>query len=727
MLLLAFFGFALSCSSDDGVTGDNTNPDDSGSDDGGSGDGGSDDGSGDSGSSTDLFSVSFSSELDGLTGAGNDAFEEGTVISIYNGEEIKEYSFSGEGFSSDEPFKVDRATNYQYATIYPTPADPSAVLSSGSYTFTAAADQSAGLVSSDLLVGATSSTNSVSPTLSFGHAMASIVITVTHDSFSTTDSGVLTVNAAAEATCNLSDLTVAASGSASAITAYYNGSNQYIAIIAPQSIASGADFVTYVDAAGGITSQTYSLTSTVEFEAGGQYTYKYDASSNTLTFVSATIGAWLTGEGGTINGIATLTSPIVATAPGSLRAQVEWSVLSPDSRITTVDIYEDDALVASDVDFNDGSYIVEGLSAGTHSLGVQLKGDGLQSLVTSADVEVYDLAAFSYTEEIDVCLPYHSFVTGENDLTIYWSAEDSAYSDGEVTISFDGGETTIAVDKDADQTTYSEGTLGGEYEVTVGVMIDELPEGAIDPYPYTVEYTIPSTSVGDVFAKDGTVYNNPFDWVDDNHFPGDYATYTTSYIGSISIAWDGTKSYDNTATNANGYHANNSTDVYSGVDGCVTFDLQANYYLGQFAWWWRRGTLVYASNSDAPSEFTIYGAADLGDGTTLDNTMEDYNKTVDGLATGTADFDNMPKWIKLLESDALTREGSTTTYANLILSTVLGDMQDARAVRNGFHYLMDDTTTAVRYIRIQFNSTWSGSTTPSPQISELDFWGTLAE
>ncbi len=728
MLLCALALFTLSCSSDDGVSDDNITQEDSQSGD-------------DSGStSTGLYAVSFTAEIELIeqdgTRVANDLFETGDVIAANNGERTTSYSYSSDKFSSDDPFMVDRATNYAYTAIYP--AD-TAAFSGSNYTFKLATDQSSeeGLTSSDLLVGRVSETNSVAPVITFTHAMSSVIINVKSDSFSSGDSGELTITALAEAVCDFESDSYSGSTSKE-ITAYSLGDDTFVAIIAPQDVTSLT--ASFIDAAGGVSGAETGFNSISAFESGVQYEFDWDVEANTVTLTGVNIAEWnYVGSQSIDYDSDALPAPTLSAIGGDKRAQIEYSIVTNDSRISEVvltidgveESYNADLFTFDESDFK-YKYIIEDgsklTSVGTYELSVMLKSDDGESSRNSNSValQVYDLSAYQSSFRT----PYYSYLDSSG-ATLLWTpvSEDDSYATFQVIYNTS---TTVTVSASDTQTTLSGATAGGSYIIaTKYIGIEGLPSEMLDPCEVYDTLSFSSINVGTALAKDGTVFNNIFD--NDARLVGDYSTYSDSNIGqsktafgSIKHAWDSEVTYTNSNNMCDGYHAHGDDQAetypnkYLGVDGCVTFDLQANYYIGQYAYWQRRSTNLYAAGNI--KEFTIYGAADFGE--TLTNENSDYNKVTE---EGVADFDSMSdKWIKIINSAELTRQG-TTTGVNLATSTNADDMQDYQDIINGHHFASDNSSTAVRYIRIQIHSTWDGSAEPSPQIGEFDFWGTLVE
>ncbi len=493
---------------------------------------------------------------------------------------------------------------------------------------------------------------------------------------------------------------------------------------------------------GGISGVTTNFENFDTFESGYQYDLEWDIAANTVSLTGVNIAAWESVASQDVDYDKTeyLPTPTLSVIAGNLRTQVEYSLVTNDSRVSSVVLTVDGtpesydaALFTLDESDMKYKYIVEDsgsllTQAGTHSVTAKLEAadNSLSSIESnSATAQVYDLT--NYTEPFRSA--YYNYLDSSG-ATLLWTpvSEDDSYATFQVIYNTS---TTATISASDTQTTLSGATAGGTYITkTTYSNIEGLPSVMLDPCEVYDTLTFSSTNMGTALAKDGTVFNNIFD--NDARLVGDYSTYSDSNIGqsktafgSIKHTWDSEVTYTNSNNMCDGYHAHGTyeesyPDKYVGVDGCVTFDLQANYYLAQYAYSQRRSSSLYTAGN--VKSFTIYGAADLESGETLDNKMEEYNKMAED---GTPDFDNMPGWVKILDSAELTRQG-TTTGVNLATSTDANDMQDYQEIVNGHHFAMDNSTTAVRYIRIQIHSTWDNSTSPSPQMGEFYFWGSAA-
>ncbi len=112
---------------------------------------------------------------------------------------------------------------------------------SASYTFSMQSAQNSGdnYEKSDLLVASTSATGKSEIALSFNHVLSNVVVNITGASYSN-----VLLNAKIAAACNLKSGSYAASGSSVEFSPAANSSQGIKAIVAPQTLASGAKFIT---------------------------------------------------------------------------------------------------------------------------------------------------------------------------------------------------------------------------------------------------------------------------------------------------------------------------------------------------------------------------------------------------------------------------------------------------------------------------------------------------
>ncbi len=227
--------------------------------------------------------LTFSASISASTRVASNAFETGDkiLVSAHDGTSLYasqvEYSYDGTIFSSDTPIKYTSSTqNLSFNAVY-----PSTVSLAENFTFSVLADQSSGnnYEMSDLLVSVAEATNDACPTLLFKHKFTSLVVNITTEGKS---GGVMSFNAKGEATVDLTNSSVVASGSVGTVTPLYSA-DSYKAILAPQSFDASSLVASYT-----VDSITYEWIAEAGFELleGYRHTYNWDINSNKVTLVS---------------------------------------------------------------------------------------------------------------------------------------------------------------------------------------------------------------------------------------------------------------------------------------------------------------------------------------------------------------------------------------------------------------------------------------------------------
>ncbi len=193
------------------------------------------------------------------------------------------YTYDGTIFSSTTPIIYDsRSQNLSFMAAYPTVDD-----FAESFTFEVLADQGSGdnFEMSDLLVATTDASFDLCPTLTFKHAMSSLVVNITDADLK---GGVLKVYAVGETAVDLGAQTYTAATGASAMEIIAAYDTSYKAIFSPQSIKSGDIIATY-EVNG--TTYTWNADKDIDFQSGYCYTYSWDLAINGITF-EGSIEGW---------------------------------------------------------------------------------------------------------------------------------------------------------------------------------------------------------------------------------------------------------------------------------------------------------------------------------------------------------------------------------------------------------------------------------------------------
>ncbi|MFI3288488.1 MAG: CotH kinase family protein [Rikenellaceae bacterium] len=251
--------------------------------------------------STEIQEITFLSDIGELSKVSDSSFESGDKISVMATDDSgvvqnATYTFSNSVFSSSDPITKEEGEKLSFRATYPTCVDIE-----GGFDFTIAADQSSdGYELSDLLVSTLDATIAEQPSLTFEHRLSNVVTT-----FELTDGTAIMpegVKFTAQNTvkCDIANDTYQGDGTFTKITAKENGSLGYVAILAPQTIEAGDNFVTVTY--GGVAISA-ALTMDATFESGVQYTYEIVIDSQTSTIVSIDlIGAVISGwEDPTVN------------------------------------------------------------------------------------------------------------------------------------------------------------------------------------------------------------------------------------------------------------------------------------------------------------------------------------------------------------------------------------------------------------------------------------------
>ncbi len=235
----------------------------------------------------DSKNIEFSAEiLEATTKATLTGFENGDeiLVSAKNSSAVNavtKYAYNDGKFISTTPFKASEA-RVNYEAFY-----PSTVNGSGQFTFTVMADQSTmeNFTKSDLLVAMTEETSSSTPKLSFYHKLTAVTVNLSGD---VEEGAKVTVNALGEVEVNTMSNTYLAKGSLMKVTSYNSGNNSFRAIIAPQTIEPGTEFIS-IEMGG----KTYTQVTkeAVAIDNGSQYIINAIIKDGAVTF-EASINPW---------------------------------------------------------------------------------------------------------------------------------------------------------------------------------------------------------------------------------------------------------------------------------------------------------------------------------------------------------------------------------------------------------------------------------------------------
>lgn len=192
------------------------------------------------------------------------AFSDAALTTIYA--DNVTYTFGADGiFSATDPILADG--ELLYAAIYP--------VQSGAYQnetpFTVLADQTTpeNLTLSDLMLAKTAATDELIPELVFDHKLSRILVEV-EANIELDGAVVKVVGTKTGATLDVAQSTVVAAGEAADVTLGVTPNDEYAAILVPQSLASGADFITVT-----VDGETYTATleANAKLESGKSYRF----------------------------------------------------------------------------------------------------------------------------------------------------------------------------------------------------------------------------------------------------------------------------------------------------------------------------------------------------------------------------------------------------------------------------------------------------------------------
>ncbi|MFI3315896.1 MAG: fimbrillin family protein, partial [Rikenellaceae bacterium] len=243
----------------------------------------------------DFAPITFSSNI--TTRATEANFEVGDMISVaayYSDNSIYrqnvEYTYTNDAlFESSSPIKYEDNIQYlSFTAVYPY----TEVSEDGDLSFEVKSDQSedTNYTLSDLMNSSASPTQSTTPSLTFDHLLANIVVNIYSEDV-LLDGAVATLKAKRGVNCNILSGTTEATGDVETIKMASNGTNSYKAIIAPQTFNDGIFICVEVD------SMKYYITyeGGKTFEPALQYTYNLEIYDGTLRFTTV-INSWKEGN-----------------------------------------------------------------------------------------------------------------------------------------------------------------------------------------------------------------------------------------------------------------------------------------------------------------------------------------------------------------------------------------------------------------------------------------------
>lgn len=244
--------------------------------------------------------ISFSSQIGASSKVSGSFFESGDEITVLgtlsSGEtQTATYTYSESSFTSTEPItKESEDEAIAFKATYPCISDISAP-----FDFAISTNQSGdGYELSDLLVANIEATASLQPTLTFSHKLTNLVMIFKLSDGTAIIPSSVEVSALSNVQCDIEADTYSATGEVAAINAVVSGTTGYKAIIAPQTIAEGANFIS---ASYGEVTYSGQFPCDAELVSGSQYTFGIvlNEKSGTVTsveLIETTVDDWLNEE-----------------------------------------------------------------------------------------------------------------------------------------------------------------------------------------------------------------------------------------------------------------------------------------------------------------------------------------------------------------------------------------------------------------------------------------------
>lgn len=219
----------------------------------------------------------------------------GSLAALGNHYDNVKHTYSTSWTPAEEMYWLDKTTKADFYCYYPY-GNPSSVTA---YPFAVNADQStlANYKASDFVWGKASG---VSPTsnlvqIATNHVMSNMAIYLeagdgfTDETFAAADVSVAVRNVKTNATVNLTDGTVTATGSTTEVTPYNEGA-YYRAVIVPQTVASGSALIVVT-----VDGTEYTLKKGFTFAGGKQHKFTVTV-NKTGNGINIGIGGWETDD-----------------------------------------------------------------------------------------------------------------------------------------------------------------------------------------------------------------------------------------------------------------------------------------------------------------------------------------------------------------------------------------------------------------------------------------------
>ncbi len=233
--------------------------------------------------------IEFYAKLDNTSRVAGSQFESGDIAMFdAYGEEGDlhannvSYSYKDGSFTSASPiYYTSGHPSLTFVACY-----PATTSLDKSFTFSASEDQSleSSFEQNDLLIAKSELSSEEKPTMEFNHVMSYVELTIT----SSSKYSDIAVNAKNSALCNIETMRFSATGDNVAITPRSLGSNKYLVLVAPQTIAKGDSFVT---ATLNGTTYEWRSTATSTLEAGYRYKITCDLSEQAVVEPASTYRA----------------------------------------------------------------------------------------------------------------------------------------------------------------------------------------------------------------------------------------------------------------------------------------------------------------------------------------------------------------------------------------------------------------------------------------------------
>lgn len=247
--------------------------------------------------------VSFHPSLGAMTRATETAFEQGDEISVYavegngvlkaadNYADNVRYRYDGTAFTAVQTGIAVGSDALAYYAVYPYSATNGSTM-----TFSVKGDQSshANLTASDLCTAYAAPTTETNVALKFSHRMSRVIVRLTGNDLANKAISLKLKNVQTQATANLNANTFEGTGAAGEVAMGLHSTNAYEAIIAPQSVAAGTEFLTItIDGQ----EKVLTLENAATYASGRETSYEVEIKDdNTIVVLSGDINPWGTEE-----------------------------------------------------------------------------------------------------------------------------------------------------------------------------------------------------------------------------------------------------------------------------------------------------------------------------------------------------------------------------------------------------------------------------------------------